>query len=114
MTTNGINGTLVGKAGEEIFIKCNVRRGVPENETKISLYYNEEIAKESLTGMLIYSFVPKGVNNGDTLKCVVRNLLLDAPLEEPIRLNITGQSPMHEVLRQTYIHLGTVFQLDKY
>lgn len=98
LTTNGRNGTLVGTAGDEMCIKCNVRRGIPENETKLYLHLNGEIVKESLTGMLIYSFFPKGVNNGDTFRCAVRNMLLDAPLAETIRLNVTGQLPRYIML----------------
>ncbi|CAC5371786.1 unnamed protein product [Mytilus coruscus] len=91
LTTNGRNGILIGKAGEEMHITCNVERGVPENETMISLYFKGNVIKKTFAEMLIYSFVPRKVNNRDIFKCAVENLLLDSPLEETIRLKVLYQ-----------------------
>lgn len=88
LSTNGKNGIIVVKAGEEIKIICNVERGVPENETTISLYFKDNLIKKTFAEMLIYSFVPRKVNNRDIFQCIVENLLLNSSLEESIRLEV--------------------------
>ncbi|CAG2210184.1 unnamed protein product [Mytilus edulis] len=88
LATNGNNGMVVGNENEAMNITCNVKRGVPENETQMSLYFKEKIINKTLADMLIHTFVPRKVNDGDTFKCVVRNLLLESPLEEKIRLKV--------------------------
>lgn len=88
LTTNGRNGFLIGKAGEDMHITCSAERGVPENETMIYLYCEGNVISKTFAEILFYSFVPRKVNNRDIFKCAVENLLLDSPLEETIRLNV--------------------------
>lgn len=107
LVTNSNNGIVVGHDDETMNITCNVKRGVPENETQMFLYFKEKIINKTFAEMLIHTFVPRKVNNGDTFKCVVENLLLESPLEETIRLKVLCKFFMSFLIRKLIFFFGS-------